>query len=117
LGKNPSNWEVVDGLLTGTGAQSMLFSPRGDYKNFKFRAELRINDHGNSGMYVRTPKEATFSKGYEIQVNSTHTDPIKTGSVYTFVHVYKQLVPLDTFFTQEVEVVNRNYRGKVIPHI
>jgi hypothetical protein len=117
LGKNPSYWEVKDGLLTGTGSQSMLFSPRGDYKNFKFRAELRINDHGNSGMYIRTPKEATFTKGYEIQVNSTHTDPIKTGSVYTFVHVYKQLVPPDTFFTQEIEVVNKNWRGKVIPHI
>ena len=29
----------------------MLFSPRGDYKNFRYRAELKINDGGNSGMY------------------------------------------------------------------
>jgi hypothetical protein len=74
----------------------MLFSPRGDYKNFRYRVELKINDHGNSSMHIRTPKEATFTKGYkgyEIQVNSTHGDPIKTGSVYTYVHVFKQLVP------------------------
>lgn len=116
-GKGTSLWEVKDGVLTGTGKASMLFSPEGHYKNFRYKAELKINDHGNSGMYVRAPKEATFSKGYEIQVNSTHSDPIKTGSVYTYVHVYKQLVPPETWFTQEIEVVSKDYRGKVLPHI
>ncbi|MCA1685948.1 MAG: DUF1080 domain-containing protein, partial [Planctomycetia bacterium] len=116
-GKGTSHWEVKDGVLVGTGKQSMLYSPRGDYKNFRYRAEIKINDKGNSGMYVRAPKEATFSKGYEIQVNSTHGDPIKTGSVYTYVHIFKQLVPPDTWFTQEIEVVDKNYRGKVLPHI
>jgi hypothetical protein len=119
LGKTPggSRWQVKDGAIEGSGLQSMLFSPRGDYKNFRFRAELKINDGGNSGMYIRTPKEATFSKGYEIQVNSTHKDPIKTGSVYTYVHVYDQLVPPDTFFTQEVEAQDVMYRGKLITRI
>lgn len=115
--KGMSRWEVKQGVIEGSGTPSMLFSPRGDYKNFRYRAELKINDRGNSGMYFRTPKEATFSKGYEVQVNSTHTDPIKTGSVYTHVHVYKQLVPADTFFTQEVEVVDKMYRGKMVTHI
>ncbi len=115
--KGSSNWEVKDGALVGSGKPSMLFSPKGDYKNFRYRAELKINDKGNSGMYIRTPKEATFTKGYEIQINSTHGDPIKTGSIYTFVHVYKQLVPPDTWFTQEVEVVDKDYRGKKLPHI
>ena len=115
--KGKSHWEVKDGMIEGTGMQSMLFSPRGDYKNFKFRAELKINDGGNSGMYIRTPKEATFSKGYEIQVNSTHKDPVKTGSVYNYVLVYKQLVPPDTFFTQEIESVDKMYRGKMVTSI
>lgn len=116
-GKGTSKWEVKDGAIVGSGKASMLFSPLGHYKNFKYRAEVKINDKGNSGMYVRAPKEATFSKGYEIQINSTHGDPIKTGSIYTYVHVYKQLVPPDTWFVQEVEVVDKNYRGKVLPHI
>jgi len=115
--KGKSHWEVKDGMIEGTGTQSMLFSPRGDYKNFRFRAELKINDGGNSGMYIRTPKEATFTNGYEIQVNSTHRDPVKTGSVYTYVEVYKQLVPPDTFFTQEIEAVDENYRGKLVTSI
>ena len=93
LGKQATNWEVKDGVIEGSGAASMLYSPRGDYKNFKYRAEVKINDQGNSGMYVRTPKGATFSNGYEIQVNATHRDPIKTGSIYTLVHLEKAVVP------------------------
>ena len=119
-GKNgdKSKWEVVDGKIVGSGLASMLYSPKGHYKNFKFKAEIKISDHGNSGMYFRVPEPTgDFSKGYEVQINSTHGDPIKSGSVYTFVHLYKQIVPPDTWFTQEVEVVDKNFRGKTIPHI
>ena len=116
-GQGTSHWDVKDGVIVGSGEPSMLFSPQGHYKNFRYRAEVKINDQGNSGMYVRTAKKASFTDGYEIQINSTHRDPIKTGSVYTMVHIYKQIVPPDTWFTQQVEVVDRNYRGQVVPHI
>jgi hypothetical protein len=112
--KQATKWEVKDGVIEGSGGPSMLYSPRGDYKNFKYRAEIKINDKGNSGMYVRTPKGATFYDGYEIQVNATHRDPIKTGSIYTLVHLEKAVVPPDTWFTQEIECVDVNYRGKVV---
>jgi hypothetical protein len=112
-----SKWEVQDGMICGSGNASMLFSPKGHYKNFRFRAEVKINDHGNSGMYFRTAKTRSFTDGYEAQINSTHGDPIKTGSIYTMVHIYKQLVKPDTFFTQEVEVVDREYRGKIVTSI
>ena len=114
LGKQESKWDVVDGVLQGSGSQSMLYSPKGDYKNFKFRAELKINDGGNSGMYVRSKNTPSFLDGHEIQVNATHTDYIKTGSLYTLVHLLKSPVPPDTWFTQEVEVMDMNYRGKVV---
>ena len=114
LGGQTSHWEVKDGVLEGSGGQSMLFSPKKDYKNFKFRAELKINDKGNSGMYVRSAKKASFTDGHEIQVNSTHADPIKTGSLYTLVHLAKSPVGPDTYFTQEVEVADINYRGKMV---
>ena len=112
-----SKWEVVDGALTGSGNASMLYSPEGNYKNFRFRAEVKINDHGNSGMYFRSAKKASFTDGYEAQINSTHGDPIKTGSIYTMVHIYKQLVPPDTWFTQEIEVMDKDFRGHVVTYI
>jgi len=117
-GNAASKWEVVDGVIVGSGPASMLYSPKGDYKNFRFRAEVKINDHGNSGMYFRSPTaDGDFSKGYEAQIDSTHRDPIRTGSIYGFLHVYKQLVKPDTWFTYEVEVVDKNWRGLQVPHI
>ncbi len=113
-----SKWTVEDGALSGSGESSMLYSPKGDYRNFKLRAEIKISDGGNSGMYFRCPRpNGSFSEGYEAQVDSTHRDPIRTGSIYGFAHVYKTYVPPDTWFTYEVEVVDKNWRGKTVPHI
>jgi Domain of Unknown Function (DUF1080) len=113
-----TKWEVVDGVIVGSGTHSMLYSPKGDYTNFQFRAEVKINDHGNSGMYFRSPtNDGDFSKGYEAQIDSTHSDPIRTGSIYGFLHIFKQIVPPDTWFTYEVECVDRNWRGLNVPHI
>ena len=60
-GKETSKWEVVDGAIVGTGDSSMLYSPKGDYQNFKFRAEVKINDHGNSGLYFRCRSPTAIS--------------------------------------------------------
>jgi len=114
---NDSRWTVEDGALVGRGAASMLFSPEVEAQNYRVRAEIQINDGGNSGMYFRCVKEPSFAVGYEAQINSTHGDPIKTGSIYTRVHVYKELVPPDTWFTQEIQVVDRRYRGRLVTAI
>lgn len=98
------NWRVEDGAIVGSGPASHLFSPRGDYKDFHYRAEFMINDKGNSGMYFRTEKGPGFPKGYEAQVNSTHRDPVRTGSLYNLVLIKEQLAKPDTWFTQEVIV-------------
>lgn len=117
-GGNPaSQWEVKDGVIVSSGPASMLYSPK-KYKNFKYRVELKVSDKGNSGVYFRSPTNTgNFSDGYEAQVDSTHADPIRTGSLYGFVHVYKQLVPPDEWFTYEIECVDREWRGRKAPHV
>jgi len=106
-------WKVEDGALHGSGPASHLFSPRGDYKNFRYKADFKIADKANSGMYFRTEKGPGFPNGYEAQVNSTHTDKVKTGSLYNLAKVYDILVPPDTWFTQEVEAVGNHITIKV----
>jgi hypothetical protein len=106
-------WTVEDGMIHGSGPASHLFSPRGDYKNFKYKAEFKIADKANSGMYFRTKKEKGFPSGYEAQVNSTHGDPVKTGSLYNHVKVLEMLVPPDTWFTQEIEAVGNHITIRV----
>jgi hypothetical protein len=111
--KGTGKWKVEDGAIVGTGNASHLFSERGDYKNFRFRVEAKINDKGNSGQYVRTKFEAGFPTGFEAQINATHGDRVKTGSLYPDGRqkdmrdvksniVLKAAHEPDEWFTQEV---------------
>src|SRR5262249_29617752 len=79
--KNPGDWKVEKGILVGRGKASHLFSEK-EYVNFHFRIKAMINDKGNSGQYFRTKFGPGFPKGYEAQINATHSDPIRTGSLY-----------------------------------
>ena len=117
VGDEKSSWEVKDGAISGSGAASMLVNTKGPYKNFRYRAEIKINDKGNSGLYFRTTRKPGFTDGYEAQIDSTHSDPIRTGSLYGFCHVYKQLVKPDTWFTYELEVRDDVWRGREMTRI
>ncbi|TWT52776.1 hypothetical protein Pla22_04020 [Rubripirellula amarantea] len=116
-GEGESKWEVQDGEIRGSGSASMLVSTSGSYKNFRYRAEVKINEGGNSGLYFRTTERPGFMDGYEAQIDSTHTDPIRTGSLYGLCHVYNQLVKPDTWFSYELEVRDDNWRGRDITRI
>jgi hypothetical protein len=101
--KNPGKWEVKKGVLIGSGAKgSHLFSEGGNYANFHYRIVARISDKGNSGQYFRAKFGPGYPKGYEAQINSTHPDPQKTGSLWGFAPVKEMLVKPNEWFTQEV---------------
>jgi hypothetical protein len=116
-GGDQTKWEVKDGEIRGSGNASMLVNTTGPYKNFKFRVEAKINDHGNSGQYFRATRKPGFTDGYEAQINATHADPIRTGSIYTRVHVYRALHKPDEWFTQEIECRTGDFRGKPVTFI
>ena len=117
VGSPSSVWEVKDGALQGSGDASMLVCTQDSFKNFRYRAEIKINDNGNSGLYFRTPRKPTFSDGYEAQINSTHSDVIRTGSLYGLCHVYRMHVKPDTWFTYEIEVRDDVWRDKPVTRI
>jgi hypothetical protein len=114
--KDKAKWVVKDGVLVGSGEKGHLFSERDDYVNFKYRVEAKINDHGNSGQYFRTAFGPSFPKGYEAQINSTHRDPVRTGSLYGFGEkctVRDMLVKPNEWFTQEVIAIGNHIQIKV----
>jgi len=100
--QHPDSWTAKDGMIVGDGEASHLFWMARQCENCEFKADVKISDGGNSGMYFRTAFGPGFPHGYEVQVNSTHKDPVRTGSLYNFVKIYKQLVPPDTWFNQLV---------------
>ena len=53
-------------------------------------------------MYVRAGYGPGWPAGYEAQVNSSHADPVRTGSLYGLAPVKVQLIPPGTWFVQEV---------------
>lgn len=118
-------WRVEDGVLIGSGPASHLFSERDDYVNFVYRVEAMINDHGNSGQYFRTKYSPGFPPGYEAQINATHGDPIRTGSLYpdgrTKLKDHKKEICVmntaphkaDEWFTQEVTAIGDKITIKV----
>lgn len=116
--ENPESWSVKDGAIVGDGEKSHLFWMVRECENCEFRAEVKLNHSGNSGMYVRTAWGPGFPKGYETQVENTSPDPQKTGSLYGFSKVLEQLVQDDTWWTQDV-IADGNHivvkiNGKVV---
>jgi len=100
--QNPEAWTVRDGCITGDGEQSHLFWMVRECENCEFKAEVKINHGGNSGMYFRTAWGPGFPRGYEAQVNSSHSDPVRTGSLYGFVKIFETLIPDDVWGTQHI---------------
>jgi hypothetical protein len=109
---DPGQWEVKDGILIGEGPVTHLFSPN-TYTNLEFKAEVKLNHSGNSGMYFRAVHGQGWPKGYEAQVENTSPDPQKTGSLYNFHKITEQLVPDDTWWTQHIIAIGNRVIIKV----
>ena len=126
----PGNWRVEKGLLVGSGAAaSHLYSERDNFANFHLRAEVRINERGNSGLVFRSqfgpkwPAEAPrFPHGYEAHIDGGNL-PSKTGSLFVMdggkgsgkavVPIKETLVPSGDWFTLEVIAQDNHIEIKV----
>ena len=73
-----SHWEVVDGVLTACGAPAGYLNSDQSYKNFVLSLEFRTSRDANSGVFVRSPKEAA---GYEVQIWRQQPAGYNTGSI------------------------------------
>jgi len=86
--ENKDTFTVKDGMIVAHGPRSHLFyiGPvnNADFKNFEFKAEVMTTPGSNSGIYFHTEYQEKDwpAKGFECQVNTTHTDPKKTGGLY-----------------------------------
>ena len=65
------------------------------------RAGAKVNEKGNSGIYLRTGKPRVEVGDYEAQI-CTRPDQQKTGSLYDLAPVQDIFVKPDTWFTYEI---------------
>jgi 3-keto-disaccharide hydrolase len=79
-----AEWSNEQGTLVGRKGPGHLFTKE-SYTDFEMRALVRVNDHGNSGMYFRvTPNpdpNNPWPNGYEAQVDQ-HDPKNYTGCIY-----------------------------------
>lgn len=120
VGENASTFSVQDGAIVVFGPRAHLFydGPVNNhvFTDFEWRAEVKTFPGSNSGMYFHTEyQEGGWpTKGYEVQVNNSHTDAIRTGSLYNVVN-YMHHAPArdDEWFTQHIIVRGKHVVVKV----
>ncbi len=84
-------WSLQDGVLTCRGeGGGWIGTKTGDYSDFILKLDYRVPQEGNSGVYIRRPKEGDGAyTGMEIQIlddDAKHWGPLQpwqmTGSIY-----------------------------------
>ncbi|MDR1963761.1 MAG: DUF1080 domain-containing protein [Planctomycetaceae bacterium] len=83
-------FEVKDGAIVGKGNRNHLYYME-ELKNFEIKMDVKISAGGNSGVYVKSQwqNESWPVTGFELQVNASHSDPVKTGSLYNIIKIFK----------------------------
>src|SRR3954468_242591 len=116
----PESFTVKDGAIVANGAASHAYydGPFHDhsFRNFEVKVDVMTRAGSNGGVYVLTEyQDVRFpAKGFEIQVNNSHTDRIRTGSLY---HVVDNLddspAKDDEWFTEDIVVKGDTITVKV----
>jgi len=119
VGDNAATFSVEDGAIVAHGETAHLFYD-GDVKNhnfkdFEFKADVMTEPGSNSGIYIHTQyqEKGWPSKGYEVQVNNSHTDWRRTGSLYAIEDVKEVYVKDNVWFTEEVSVKGKRIVIKI----
>jgi Domain of Unknown Function (DUF1080) len=110
VGTNAGTFTVENGTIVAHGETAHLFYD-GDvrnhnFKNFEFKTQVMTTPGSNSGIYFHTAyQESSWpSKGYEVQVNNSHTDWRRTGGLYAVEDVKDVFVKDNEWFTEYIKV-------------
>ncbi len=107
------DFKVEDGAIVVRGKKAHLFSEK-EFKNFEVKCEIMTKPGSNSGFYIHTKYIEDWPKlGYEVQVNCSHTDPVKNGSLWGVVKSYDPIAKDNEWYTLEVSVKGKEIITKV----
>ena len=119
VGDNAGTFTVEDGVIVVNGPVAHLFYD-GDinnhqFKNFEFKADVMTTPGSNSGIYFHTEYQQGGwpKKGYESQVNNSHTDWRRTGSLYGIQDVKDVYVKDNEWYTEYIKVEGKRIVIKI----
>ena len=120
----PGTFSVRDGEIVVKGPRSHLYYVGpvndADFRDFELTLEVKTFPKANSGVYFHTKWQEVGwpDKGYEVQVNNSHSDPSRTGGLWGVRDFYEVAVPDGQWFTLGIRVEGKHVvttiDGKVI---
>jgi len=119
VGANANTFSIEDGAIAVNGNVAHLFYDgevqQHSFRNFEFRADVLTMPGSNSGIYFHTQYQESGwpEKGYEAQVNNTHTDWRRTGSLYAIQDVKEVYVKDGEWFTEQIRVQGKTITVKI----
>ena len=116
--EHPGTFRIENGEIVVHGPRAHLFYEgpvlNHGFRDFEFKADVLTRPRANSGIFVRTAFQPTGwpSRGYEVQVNNSHSDWRRTGSLYAVQDV-REAGRDDEWFTIHAVVRGRRVQVRV----
>lgn len=115
--ENKSAFRVEDGAIVANGERCHLYyvGDEKPFKNFELKVDVKVGPNSNGGIYFHTVyQETSWPKtGFECQVNVSHGDWKKTGSLYDVVNLGHTPAKDNTWWTQTITVNGNNVTVKI----
>jgi len=115
--ENSNSWKLEDGAFVTRGPRSHLFYVGDDrpFKDFELKVEVMTETNSNGGIYFHTAYQESDwpTQGFETQVNNTHKDWKRTGSLYDVVNVRESAARDNEWWTQHIIVQGNRVIVKV----
>ncbi len=117
--EEPGTFSVEDGAIKVAGVRSHLYydGPVMDhnFSNFEMKATVMTKPGSNSGIYFHTVFQPVGfpDKGFEVQVNNSHTDWKRTAGLYDIKDVKEVYVKDDEWFTEYIRVEGKHVITKI----
>ncbi len=117
--EQPGTFSVEDGCIKVAGVRSHLYYEGAvlnhNFTNFEFKARVMTKPGSNSGIYFHTAyqQEGFPDKGFEVQVNNSHSDWKRTAGLYDIKDVKETYVKDDEWFTEYIKVEGKHVITKI----
>lgn len=122
VGKNASTFTIDSGAIVVNGNVAHLYydGPVWShlFRDFELMLDVKTTPGSNSGVYFHTSyqEEGWPQKGYEVQVNNSHTDWRRTGSLWAIQDIRETYVKDNEWFTLHIKVKGKRVTVKINEH-